>query len=634
MCAITGIINTHGQEVDDIVRDMTQAQRHRGPDDTGIFSTPDAVLGHCRLSVIDIAGGHQPMLSKNGRLAVVFNGEIYNFKALRSKLIGLGHNFHTESDTETIIHLYEIYGSECVNYLDGMFAFAVYDIARRKLLLARDRLGQKPLFYFMDGDSLVFASELSALQKHPAFPRELEKESLHHYLSLQYVPQPDTAFRSVRKLPPGHLLEQQLDNNQISIRCYWQADFSIKNTTLTLDSATAELRRLVEKAVEKRLVADVPLGTFLSGGVDSCIVTGIAAKLMYPAPCDAFTAAFPAAAYDEREAARRSAQIINKVSGGNLRHHEQEIRSDDFALVEKLFAHFGEPFADASALPFYLLSKFARETVTVALSGDGADELFAGYERYLAVRYAERFYFLPQKLRRTVFGALAALFPDHGERSKGGRARRMLKLLAAPEEVGYFNLLDRCPETLKKELYGSAMRDFAARSSSERFTSINWELIARDRVEKLGELDLRTYLPCDILTKADTASMANALELRCPFLDRAVVEFAARLPMEFKLSARRRKYILCAAFPEFITPELLKRPKRGFGVPVSAWLRAGWKEPAEAKLFHSRLTGDGFIQEEPLRKYWNLHQRGYDFGYLLWDLLILAMFLDRNPDSH
>jgi asparagine synthase (glutamine-hydrolysing) len=231
-----------------------------------------------------------------------------------------------------------------------------------------------------------------------------------------------------------------------------------------------------------------------------------------------------------------------------------------------------------------------------------------------------------------VFNALASLFPNHGERSKSGRMRRLLKLFADPEKTGYFNLLDRCPEVLKKELYGPVMQEYIASNSSECFTSVSWELISRDKVEKLGELDLRTYLPCDILPKADIASMSNALELRSPFLDKAVVEFAARLPMQYKLSGKQRKYILCAAFPEFITPEVLNRPKRGFGVPVSEWLRGSWKEQAHDKLFHSKMLTDGFIQPNALNKYWNLHQNGYDFGYLLWDLLILAMFLDRNPD--
>ncbi len=633
MCAISGIVNTHGKNFTGVINDMVAAQKHRGPDDSGIFECDDAVFGHCRLAVIDIAGGHQPMISDNGRLAVVMDGEIYNYPALRSKLISLGHNFKSNSDTETLIHLYETYGSECVNHLDGMFVFAIYDTARKKLLIARDRLGQKPLFYFMDGDTLVFASEIAALQQYPGCPQELDMEAIHNFLSLQYVPHPDCGFRKIRKLLPGHIMEQHLDNPQISIRCYWQADFSIKNSTLSFAAATAELRRLVEKAVEKRLAADVPIGTFLSGGIDSCIVTGITAKLMYPTPCDAFTASFPAAAYDEREAAKRSAEIINKVTGGNLRHHEREIMPDDFSQVENLFARFGEPFADPSTLPLYLLSKFAREKVTVAMCGDGADEIFAGYERYMAMRYAEKLYFLPQTTRKVIFNLLASLFPNHGERSKSGRIRRLLKLFADPEDIGYFNLLDRCPETLKKELYGSKMEKMLVHNSSECFTSMNWELIARDKVEKLGELDLRTYLPCDLLPKADTASMANALELRSPFLDKAVVEFAARLPMKYKLSGKQRKYILCAAFPEFITPEVLSRPKRGFGVPVSEWLRGVWKEAAFAKLFNSRLTGDGFIREDALHKYWALHQNGRDYGYLLWDLLILAMFLDRNKST-
>ena len=630
MCAISGIVNTHGRSFHEVITAMMKKQNHRGPDDCGIFESPDAVFAHNRLSIIDLTSGHQPMVSESGRLAVMLNGEIYNYRDLRTKLISLGHNFTTESDTETLLHLYESYGSECVNFLDGMFAFAVFDQVKRKLLLARDRLGQKPLLYFMDGDTLVFASEFSGLEQHPAFPRQLDKESVSNFLSLQYVPQPDTIFRQVRKLLPGHILELDLDNNHISIRCYWQADFSIKNSNLDMDSATAKLRSLVEKAVEKRLVSDVPIGTFLSGGIDSCIVTGIAAKLLYPAPCDTFTAAFSQSAYDERDAAKRSAEIINKVSGGNLRHHQREIKPDDFQIAEKLSYHFGEPFADASAMPLYLLSKFAKEKISVALCGDGADEIFAGYERYLAMRYAEKLYWIPQAARKIIFNTFAALFPEHGERSKCGRIRRLLKLFAAPEKIGYFNLLDRCPAAIKKELFGPQLDEVRNYDSSQCFTSLNWELIAKDRVEKLGELDLRTYLPCDILPKADISSMANALELRSPFLDTAVVEFAARLPMNYKLNAKRRKYILCAAFPEFITPELLQRPKRGFGVPMAGWLRNSWKEQAYDKLFNSRLTADGFIRKDALKKYWQLHQEGRDFSYLLWNLVVFAFFLDRH----
>ncbi len=633
MCAISGIVNTHGRSYHETIAAMMQHQSHRGPDDCGIFECDDAVLAHNRLAIIDPASGHQPMISENGRLAVVLNGEIYNFRDLREKLIANGHRFVTQSDTETLLHLYESYGSECVNLLDGMFAFAVFDQVKRKLLLGRDRLGQKPLLYFMDGDTLVFASEFSGLEQHPSFPGQLDKEAVSNFMSLQYIPQPDTAFRQVRKLPPGHILELNLENNHISIRCYWQADFSIKNSTLNMDSATAKLRDLVEKAVEKRLVSDVPIGTFLSGGIDSCIVTGIAARLLYPAPCDTFTAAFSQSAYDEREPAVRSAAIINKVCGGNLRHHQREIRPDDFQIAEKLSRHFGEPFADSSAIPLYLLSKFAKEKISVALCGDGADEIFAGYERYLAMRYAEKVYWIPETARKILFGTAASFFPEHGDRSKCGRLRRLLKFFAAPEKIGYFNLLDRCPMQIKKELYGPQLEEVKNFDSSQCFTSLAWELIAKDRVEKLGELDLRTYLPGDILPKADISSMANALELRSPFLDTAVVEFAARLPMNYKLNAKRRKYILCAAFPEFITPELLQRPKRGFGVPLSGWLRNSWKEQAWDKLFNSRLTADGFINKDALKKYWDLHQNGRDFSYLLWNLICFAFFLERRTDN-
>lgn len=631
MCAISGIVNTHGRPYGEVIRNMMRSQTHRGPDDCGCFECEDAALAHCRLSIIDIDGGHQPMHSSDNRLAVVFNGEIYNFRQWREKLIATGHKFVTQSDTEVLLRLYENYGSECVNLLDGMFAFAIFDRVRRKLVLARDRLGQKPLLYFMDGDTLVFASEFAGLLQYPEFPRELDKESLSNFMSLQYIPQPDTIYRKVRKLPPGHILELNLDNSHISIHCYWQTDFSIKNSTMTLDSATAKLRTLVEKAVEKRLVSDVPIGTFLSGGIDSCIVTGIAARMLYPAPCDAFTAVFSHASYDESDAAARSAEIINRGSGGNLRHHCREIQPDDFEIARKLAAHFGEPFADSSAIPLYLLCRFAKEKISVALCGDGADEIFAGYERYLAMRYAEKLYWIPGKMRKIIFGRMARLFSPRGDRSRSGRMRRLLQLFAAPESVGYFDLLDRCPAEIKRELYGPKLASAIDFDSSLCFTSLEWELIAKDRVEKLEELDLRTYLPGDILPKADISSMANALELRSPFLDTAVVEYASRLPVNFKLASKRRKYILCKAFPEFITPELLDRPKRGFGVPMAAWLRDTWKDAAHDELFNSRLT-DGFIRRDTLEKYWQLHQQGADFSYLLWDLIVFSFFLDRQGD--
>ncbi len=634
MCAISGIANIRqDRNAIAIAEAMSLAQRHRGHDDSGIFSNDDVVIAHSRLAIIDLEHGHQPFVADDGDLILAVNGEIYNFKELRSELEAKGHHFQTNSDSECILHLYEEYNEDFANYLDGMFAFAIYDVPRRRLLLGRDRLGQKPMLYFMDGEALVFASEFSGLMAHPAFPAQLDENAISDYLSLQYIPSPDTAFRQVRKLPPGHLLSFNLDSANVSIRCYWQLDYSIKNTGMSLGAATQELRRLVEKAVEKRLVSDVPLGTFLSGGVDSCIVTGITAKLLYPKPCDTFTAGFGNAAYDERSAAQRSAEIINSVCGGNLRCHEKEIKSDDFELVLKLLPHFGEPFADASALPFFLLSEFAKSKISVALSGDGADEVFAGYERYLAMRYAEMVYWLPSTLRKMIFSSIAGILPDNGERTRSGRLKRLMRLFASPEKSGYFNLLDRCPATLKKELFGPALVKALKHDSSECFTSLDWELISTDKVEKLGELDLKTYLPGDILVKADIASMAHALELRSPFLDTEVVEFAARLPMKYKLHGKERKKILKMAFPEFITPELSARPKRGFGVPVAAWLRESWKAPAQEKLFTSRLISEKFVNETTLKRLWDMHQSGEaDYSYILWELIVLDLFLERLAD--
>lgn len=630
MSAISGIVNTHGNPFPGIIQKMAAAQKHRGPE-FYTFADNNVHLAYCTIADNHIEKIQPFSYDDSGRKVVMLSGNIYNASHLKTKLLANEHVFKSDSKAELLFHLYESYGSECVNQLDGSFAFVIYDVEKNKILIGRDRLGQKPLHYFMDGDTLVFASELSALQPHPAFPWQLDKESLSNFLSLQYIPVPDSAYSNVRKLPPGHIMEMNLANNNISIRCYWQADFSIKNSSLSMDSATAKLRTLVEKAVEKRLNTDRPLGTFLSGGVDSCIVTGIAARLLYPKPCHTFTAAFATAAYDERDAASASARIINGVTGGNLHYHEREIDADDFDVAEKMARQFCEPFGDASAIPFYLLGKFAKEQISVALCGDGADEIFAGYERYLAMRYAEKVYWIPQSARKVLFGLTASLFPEHGERSKAGRIKRLLKLFASPEKIGYFNLLNRCPSGIKRELFGPQLQEVVDFDSSQCFTSLDWELIAKDRVEKLEELDVRTYMPGDVLPKADIASQANTLELRSPFLDTAVVEFASRLPMNYKLCAKRRKYILCAAFPEFITREVLERPKRGFGFPMSHWLRNSWKEKAFEKLFQSRLVNDGFIRREALQKYWDLHQDGRDFGYLLWNLIVLAIFLDAQP---
>lgn len=636
MCAISGIINHHSdrEAVVAVMRSMLEAQAHRGPDDEGIFCDSEVVLGHRRLSVIDIATGHQPIGSEDGRVIVVLNGEIYNFRELRAGLEARGHRFSTSSDTEVIVHLYEETGSELLALLDGMFAFALYDQRRRKLLLGRDRLGQKPLLYFMDRDTLVFASEFSGLRCHPGIPRELDLNAVSDYLSLQYIPGPGTVYRRVRKLPPGHLLEFNLQDSTLSIRAYWHLMYSLKPEHLSFDDAALELRRLVERAVEKRLVADVPLGVFLSGGIDSTIIASVAARLLAPSQCDAFTIGFAEESYDERAYARIAAGAINRLCGDRLVHHEQVVDPCDFSLLEHLVSRVGEPYADASLLPTALLSRFARSRITVALSGDGADELFSGYERYTAMRISGIFDALPGFLRRALFLVPSLCFADSGERTFSGRLRRLLRLLGDASPDRYFHLIDRCPGAVKSEIFGERMRETLRRDSAELFRALRWELSAGNPVEELSELDVHTYLPDDILTKVDIASMDNALEVRSPFLDREVVEFAARLPQEFKQTWRDRKHILKAAFADILPPELVKRPKLGFGAPVSSWLRGAWREEAEVRIFGSRLFEAGYLRREPLERRWRRHlERRADYGYLFWSLLILSIYFQQNPEE-
>ena len=630
MCGISGILNHHDNpDAESIVRAMNGALRHRGPDAEGCFRDADVALGHRRLAVIDVAGGNQPITNENGEVVVVLNGEIYNYRELRAVLEERGHKFKTETDAEVVVHLYEELGSGCVAMLDGMFAFAVYNSRTRRTLLARDRFGKKPLLYFMTGDTLVFASEFSALKQHPAMPRQLDPDAVSDYLSFLCVPGPNTIYRNVRRLAPAHQLELRFNDGTISIRSYWHLDYSLKQD-LPFREAAVELRRLLEKAVEKRLMSDVPVGTFLSGGVDSTIITGLAAKLG-GTPIPAFTIGFENPRYDERDAARFATAAIAKFSGKELIHREKVVDPCDFALLEELLRHFGEPFADASMLPTALLSKFAREEITVALSGDGADEVFSGYDRYVAMRCAYRADLLPRILRKPLCRLAAAALPDCGERSFSGRLRRLMLVFSSPTGRRYFNLLDRAGQSFKQKLFGERLAAATKRDSNEVFESVRWELSSSNRVERLSELDLRTYLPNDILPKVDICSMAASLEVRSPFLDRELVEFAAKLPESYKLSGGNRKYILKEACSDLLPQELSHRAKRGFGVPIADWLRGAWKSQAETVLFESPLCRDGYFREEAVRTLWREHQAGWrDRSYLLWGLLIFALFLGNE----
>ena len=629
MCAITGIINHHAcAEIERLIRQMTDAQAHRGPDDDGFFIDSDVALGHRRLAVISPETGHQPIFNEDGTVIAILNGEIYNHLELRHELQKKGHRFTTESDTETLVHLYEEFGDSFVPQLQGMFAFAVYDCRRRRLLLARDRLGQKPLFYLIANETLVFANELSGLLAHPAMEKELDITAISDYLSLLYVPEPQTIYRHVRRLPPACTMTFSIDVPQPVIQPYWQLDFSHKNLQISFPEAAAKVRRLVENAVRKRMIADVPLGVFLSGGLDSAIIAAVAAQIRAPEACDAYTIGFADASYDERAAARATATAISRLPGVNLRHHELEVAPADFNILRKLIRHFGQPFADASMLPTFLLSQFTHTGLTVALSGDGADEIFGGYERYIAMRMFHSVQRLPS-LPLYMFKAFAAILPDSGERTFCGRLRRIIRLFAHTKENAYFSLLNRCPISIRHKILGSRLHE--AVNNALPFAEIEKTLTSKDLTERCSELDIHTYMPGDVLTKVDITSMACALEVRSPFLDHELVEFAATLPWNFKLHGNDRKHILKAAFADLLPSEILNRRKRGFGIPLAAWLRTTWRKQAEEALFEGPLISEGFIERKLLIEIWNAHQsRHSDYSYLLWTLLMLSLFLETQ----
>lgn len=607
-----------------IAEAMNQTQFHRGPDGGGVWHDEQAVLAHRRLAIIDLAGGAQPMANEDGTLHLVFNGEIYNHIPLRKKLLQAGHQFRTSCDTEVILHLYEEKGDNFVQDLDGMFAFALWDAPRRKLLLGRDRTGQKPLHYFLKNGTLVFASELAALRCHPEFPAELSASAVADFLSLQYVPSPHTIYREVLKLPPATLMRFSPDSGRVEQEKYWRLDFSQK-CDLSFAEAKERLRELVIAAVHKRLMADVPLGVFLSGGVDSAIIAATVAKLSAPEKVRLFTIGFDDGSYDERSQAQGTFDWLRRHGCGNIEHFVKTFPGNDFGEIQRLIGHFGEPFADASMLPTLLLSRFAREKVTVALSGDGADELFGGYDRYLAIRLG-RLSFLPEKWQRWFFQKMAYLLPDSGERTLAGRLRRFCKMLGEKRSNAYFSILNRCPSQLKHDLAGERLRQIedASRIFDLPFT-------AKDRVEQCLEADFQLYLENDILPKVDRTSMAASLEVRNPFLDRELVEFAATLPLSFKLHGSQKKYILREAFADCLPPAVSAGRKRGFGVPVGEFLRDEWRDSAREVLFSRKLYEDGWLSRPAVEQLWNDHQKGSrDFTYILFNILILNIFIEYS----
>lgn len=618
MCGIAGCFNPQSPPGEALLQSLCRTMRQRGPDAHGVYLDGALGLAHTRLSVIDLDGGAQPMHGGEGRYTLVFNGEIFNFRELRAELEQAGEAFRTKSDTEVLLKLLIREGANCLPRLNGFFAFAFYDAEGKTLLLARDCHGVKPLYYFhLPTGEFGFASRFATLTLCPGCPDQISLPALADYLAFQYIPAPATIREGVRKLLPGTAVEFQLETGAMP-EIDWGAQIQIKPETISYEDACEHVRTLLSEAVKRRLIADVPLGVFLSGGLDSAVVTALAARHS-TAPLECFSIGFDDPRYDESADCKATAAHLATLAPHGLHHHIRTVQPQDFDLLPKLAAEFGEPYADASMLPSYFLAAFAREHVTVALSGDGADELFGGYERYRAVDVLQNLRsFAPGFL----WSAAAACLPDSGERSRAGRLKRFLRLGAVSGTGARYDAL---MTHFAADSIGMIAPDLRPHLNTKRTLPETAELMA-----SLMEDDLRRYLPGDVLTKVDVCSMAASLEVRNPFLDPKVSKFARSLPVSFKIHDGRRKRILGDTFAKELPPGLAERRKRGFGVPVAAWFRTVWHDRLRSALL------DGLPERWPMfdcaavERLIDEHQTGgKDRSYLLFSLLMLS-FQGKN----
>src|SRR6266851_154671 len=633
MCGIAGLLDAQGRAVEQsLVRRLCEALGHRGPDGEGYYTDGPVALGHRRLAILDLAGGRQPMSNEDGTVWVILNGEIYNFCGLRTRLEALGHRFATRSDTEVLVHAYEQYGAACVNELRGMFAFAVWDRPRQTLFLARDRIGKKPLFYSQVDGQWVFASELQALLRHPGLAREVDWTAVDDYLTYGYVPAPRTIFHGVHKLPPAHWLRLKPGADGTGsphIERYWGLGYEPKLGLSEADAAEGLLEVLTE-AVRLRMIADVPLGALLSGGLDSSIVVALMSRLS-DRPVKTFSIGFEEQRFNELPHARLVAQRYG------TEHHELIVRPNALEVLPTLVRHYGEPYADSSAIPSYYVAKLTREHVKVALNGDGGDECLAGYERYAGGLAADRYGRIPAAVRRLAIEPLTRLIPTSGPRqSRLRQVGRLLQVASQPAPQRYLRWIGYVPTTEKATLYSPDFQEQLAGHRAESLLLEMWERFTAagfGPLDRMLAVDVESYLPYDLLVKMDIATMANSLEARSPFLDHHVMEFCARLPANYKLQGMRLKHLLKKAGAGLLPPETLTRRKMGFGVPVGNWMRGDLRSWMEDLLLSPRSLKRGYFQPEALRQVVDRHLEGReDRSYELWALLCLELWHQEFMD--
>ncbi|HEU4373505.1 MAG TPA: XrtA/PEP-CTERM system amidotransferase [Telluria sp.] len=628
MCGIVGIFDTRGARAIDpvLLKRMNETQHHRGPDEGDIYTEPGVGFGHRRLSVIDIASGQQPMFNTAGDVGVVFNGEIYNFPELTAELQELGYVFRTKSDTETIVHAWSAWGEDCVHKLRGMFAICVWDRTKQTMFMARDRMGVKPFYYAILPDGMfIFGSELKSLRAHPGLPHAIDPQAVEDYFAYGYVPEPKTIYLGAKKLSPGFSLTIRIGQPIPQPVQFWDVPFKL-HAPMSMQDAEGELIERLREAVKIRLKAEVPLGAFLSGGVDSSAIVAMMAGLMKD-PVNTCSIAFQEKAFDESQYAEQVARQYK------TEHHTETVDTDDYALLDTLADLYDEPYADSSAIPTYRVCQLARKRVTVALSGDGGDENLAGYRRYRYAMAEDSVRSkIPSGLRKLVFGPLGKYYPKADWAPRVFRAKTTFEALSRDLVEGYFHGVSIMSDDMRAQLFSDkfkknlqgykaidVMKGHAANSPTD------------DPLSMIQYLDMKTYLPGDILTKVDRASMAHALEVRVPLLDHKLVEWISGLPPEMKLHGSEGKYIFKKALEPHLTEEILYRKKMGFAVPLATWFRGPLRQRVRESLLGDTLASTGIFNTAYLTQMVEHHESGRrDYSAPIWTVLMFEAFLRKE----